>query len=453
MVSPLALRRFGFGSIAALAFVLVPSVGQSLAAGRLDPTFGRDGRVVTNFGSTEDQANDVAVQPDGKILVVGLASPGGEISDGTGDLVFIVVRYRSDGRLDPTFSGDGKVILNFHPDPDGSSLEYEEATSLALQQDGRIVIAGELSAGPEHRDRHVVVVRLMPNGKLDSTFGGDGKVVTRVICEPGFCPAKHPYSVSIQPDDKILVAGCFDCFRYDELFLLLRYRPNGRLDHTFGDGGVVMTDVTPEGDIAVDVVIRPSGRILALSSTFDVVRYLPDGRIDESFAQQGIAAYHLGYISGSTDLVRQPDGKLVIAGHVHDPDWLGLPPQLPWSVALMRLLPGGGVDDTFGGDGIVVTDVGGSVMCEADEATGVVIQANGKILASGTACTPGIDFSVLRYRRNGRLDRTFGEGGKLATDLHGADFGLASWLGAGKLVVAGRGGSRYDFAVARYRLD
>jgi uncharacterized delta-60 repeat protein len=439
------------GGVCLAAGLLIVPQDLRASTGRLDRAFSGDGKVLTNFRSSEDRVQDVVVLGNGKTVAVGVATPGGEIYDGTGDAVFAVARYTRGGRLDPTFSRDGRMSVNFNPDLKGQIFDYEEATAVAAQRDGKIIVAGHVSRGPDHGTTHIAVVRLTQAGRLDPTFSGDGKVITRVVCDAAYCPSERPDDVVVQPDGRILVAGCTVCVRSEAKFLLLRYRPGGRLDREFGNGGSVITDVTEEGDTAVDVALRRDGRIVALSSSFDVVRYQPNGRLDRSFGNQGIAARDLGY-SASAALAHQPNNKMVLAGQMYDPN--GVSGHRGSSdVALVRLMPGGGLDTSFSGDGIVVTDVAGSVFCEEDRATDVEIQADGRILAAGRACAPGIDFAVLRYRPNGRLDRTFSTDGKITTDLGGAEFGQASALRFGKLVVAGSGGRNNDFALARYLVE
>jgi uncharacterized delta-60 repeat protein len=438
------------GACVAAGLLALPQ-GSMAASGRLDRAFSGDGKVLTNFGSSEDWANDVLVLGNGKTVAVGIATPGGEIYDGTGDAVFAVARYTRDGRRDPTFNRDGRMNINFHPDPRGQIFDYEEATAVAVQPGGKLIVVGHVSRATEETPPHVAVVRLTPRGRLDTSFGGDGKVVTRVVCGAESCAHERPDDVIVQPDGRILVGGCTVCSGWEERFLLLRYRPGGRLDPAFGNGGSVVTDVTEELDTAVDLALRGDGKIVALSASFDVVRYQANGRLDRSFGRRGVVARDLGY-SASAALALQRDSKMVLAGQVYDPDGVSTF-RGSSDFALVRLMPGGRLDTTFSRDGRVVTDLAGSVFCEEDRATDVEIQSDGRILAAGRACAPGVDFAVLRYRGNGRLDPTFSKDGKKTTDLGGAEFGQAAALRFGKLVVAGSGGRRNDFALARYLVE
>jgi uncharacterized delta-60 repeat protein len=435
------------GVIAVLAAIIVALPEPAAAAGRLDPTFSGDGKVRTEFHSNEDWANDVAVLPNGKTVAVGVATPGGEIYDGTGDAVFAVAMYGRDGRLDQTFGGDGRRNINFRPDPRGELYDYEEATSVAVQADGKIVVAGQVSR-PGLLTSQISLARLTPRGRLDPTFGGDGKIFSNAVCGGDHCLLERPERVLIQGDGKILVLGCLGCDPVGSELLLVRFRPNGGADPTFGDGGFVTTDVTPHVDYAMDGALRPHGVILALTATFEIVRYDSSGEVQRIFR---IDPPRLAS-SESTSLAVDGNNRMVLAGAV----WDG---RTATDFVVVRVKPGGGLDDTFSRDGLVATDVtADGAYCDADRAMDVEIQQDGKILAAGRTCAAperGIDFGVVRYGQHGRRDETFGKEGIVRTDFRGAEFANASALRFGKLVVAGSGGrgTDYDFALARYRLD
>jgi uncharacterized delta-60 repeat protein len=434
-------------AIAVLAAITVALPEPAAAAGRLDPTFSGDGKVRTEFRSTEDWANDVAVLPNGKTVAVGVATPGGEIYDGTGDAVFAVAMYTREGRLDRTFSGDGRRNINFHPDPRGELYDYEEATSVAVQPDGKIVVVGQVSR-PGLLTSQIGLARVTPRGRLDPTFGGDGKVFSNAVCGGDHCLLERPERALIQGDGKILVFGCLGCDPAGSELLVVRYRPNGRADPTFGDGGVVTTNVTPLQDYGMDGALRPRGAILALTATFEIVRYASSGEVGRIFR---VDPPRLAS-SESTSLAVDESNRMVLAGAV----WDGVSAT---DFVIVRVKPGGGLDDTFSRDGLVATDVtADGAYCDADRAMDVEIQHDGKILAAGRTCAPperGIDFGVVRYGQHGRRDETFGKEGIVRTDLRGAEFANASALRFGKLVVAGSGGrgTDYDFALARYRLE
>ncbi|HEX6131454.1 MAG TPA: delta-60 repeat domain-containing protein, partial [Actinomycetota bacterium] len=220
-------------------------------AGDLDPTFG-GGRVTTNLGSPDDGARSVVVQPDGRVVVVGdtrRARTGGD---------FAMIRYLTDGSLDPSFSGDGKRTTSFSP-------VYDAARDVALQPNGKIVVVG--TAAMETR---FAVARYLPDGSLDPSFHGDGKRTLNL--SPSYDDA---WAVAIQPDRRIVVAGYTGWGN----FALARFMPNGSLDPSFGGDGRVVTSFGPGWDWAYDVALQANGKIVAVGRTdlgngnFAVARY------------------------------------------------------------------------------------------------------------------------------------------------------------------------------------
>jgi uncharacterized delta-60 repeat protein len=208
--------------------------------GTLDPSFSGDGKRTLDVG--DDVANDVAIQPNGKIIVAGSSS---------GD--FGLARLNPDGSLDQTFSGDGIATAGFN----GSSGDGGQA--LALQTDGRIVVAGG-SAG------QFAVARLMPSGSLDPSFSEDGRLTTDIGSEEPWNPQETAYDVALE-GRLILVAGTGNGD-----FALARYGPGGSLDRSFSGDGRLTTDFGSE-DIATAIALAPDGKIVAGGSTFVSDRY------------------------------------------------------------------------------------------------------------------------------------------------------------------------------------
>jgi uncharacterized delta-60 repeat protein len=206
-------------SVALVAFLLAVLTLASVAhgAGELDPTFDGDGKVVTDFGA-DDVASGVAIQGDGKIVV------GGKREPASGNSNFALARYNPDGSLDPTFDGDGKVLTDFGAGDIGEDV--------AIQADGKIVAAGLSGAGTN--PFNFALARYNTNGSLDLSFGGDGRVLT------DFGSNEEAFGVAIQADGKIVAAGLTGAGTNPENFALARYKPGGSLDATFdGDGRVV----------------------------------------------------------------------------------------------------------------------------------------------------------------------------------------------------------------------
>jgi uncharacterized delta-60 repeat protein len=189
---------------AVLSFVIL--TGQAYANGDLDQTFGTGGKVTTDLSGREDEARGVAIQPDGKIVVVGL-------SEGS-DLDFAVARYNPDGTLDVTFGNEGAVITDF-----GGNRDV--ASAVVIQPDGKILVVGTASIG---LNLDFALARYNPDGSIDTTFGIDGKATT----DFGGRGARASV-LSIQADGSIVVAGTTGTASFRD-FALARYTHDGTLD-------------------------------------------------------------------------------------------------------------------------------------------------------------------------------------------------------------------------------
>ncbi|MBA2434942.1 MAG: hypothetical protein H0V54_07660, partial [Chthoniobacterales bacterium] len=232
--------------------------------GDLDPTFGTNGKVTTDFGTIIDEARAVAVQPDGKIVTAG-ATVGGNFFD------FALARYNTDGSLDITFGTGGKVTTAFNTNND-------EAFAVALQADGKIVAAGFAVIGGTD---DFALARYNTNGSLDTTFGTGGKVTTAFGSS-----IDRAHAVAVQPDGKIVAAGRAVIGGGSFDFALARYNTDGSLDTTFGTGGKVTTACGSSNDEAFAVALQPDGKIVAAGRVFSnkedfaLARYNTDGSLD-----------------------------------------------------------------------------------------------------------------------------------------------------------------------------
>jgi len=401
--------------------------------GSLDTTFGAGGRVTTDFGTAGDIGRGLVLQADGKIVVTG---------ESDGD--FISIRYHADGSRDLLFGQYGKVRTDFFGYADG-------AYAVAVQADGNLVVAGSANSASSSE---FALARYNPSGELDTTFNRTGGFDV-----PGTAVAR---AVTIQPDGKIVVAGESgnDLSVKKSNFSLVRYRADGSLDADFGFHGAVRTDFAGDRDVARDVVIQPDGKILVAGNTladngtnsnFAVARYAGDGRLDIGFGLDGLVTTDLG---GSADqaegIAWQSDGKAVVVGTTNVGGTL--------DIALVRYLSNGQPDASFGTGGMVVSDLGGGY---DDAGYDVAIQADGKILVAGvTGPNANRDFALVRYNANGTLDTGFGTGGLLTTDFGGTlDSGNALAIQSdGKIVVVGKTNVNFattneDFALARFHPD
>jgi uncharacterized delta-60 repeat protein len=341
------------------------------------------------------------------------------------------------GDLDPLFGAGGKVTrdLGFG----------ETASAMALQPDGKIIVGGR-SFGVLS---DFVVIRFNPNGTLDPTFGSGGIVTTDFSGD-----VDNLFDVELQADGKIVAVGSTKPAPTSlSEITVVRYNPNGSLDPTFGSGGKVTTGVTDREAAASGIAIHLDGRIAVGAVAVDtenitaiclIFQYNPNGTPDPTFGNGGQVTLNLpdGYGSEGVEVIIQPDDKIVVAGGVPQN---GSPDVQDFLV--VRLNPNGSNDPTFGAGGIVITDFSGGV----DVATAALIQPDGKIVAAGLVNSSAqFDFGVVRYNPNGSLDPTFGNGGKVTTDISGnSDMPFAIVVQPnGKIATAGVSDS--DFALVRY---
>ena len=334
--------------------------------GSLDSSFGSGGGVSTFFANASATGEAIALQPDGKIVVVGGVSPFGlEAFD------FALARYNPDGSLDAGFGAGGKVVTDL-----GGSFG-ETARAVAIQPDGKIVVVGASGS-------HAMVVRYRSSGRLDARFG-DGGIVT--IDFPGLQASLTPrLDLALQPDGKIIIMG-------QTLTTLARLKSDGRFDRGFGTGGKVPADSLPVIDSqAAAVALQSDGKIVlagravtadsTTGSDFLLVRYNADGSLDVGFGSGGLVTTDFGLGDFVRDLIIQADGKIVAAGLA-----LSERPGAPIgfersSFALARYMPDGSLDDSFGAGGKVTTDFEGDVDANANA---LALQADGRIVAAGFA--------------------------------------------------------------------
>lgn len=280
--------------------------------GTLDATFGSGGKATVDFASAEDEARGVVIQPDNKIVIGGTARVNNGPSFG---LDFALARLNSDGSLDTTFDADGKVTTNM-----GGQFSFpdDNITTLALYPDGRI-----LAGGATLNSSNFALARYHPNGSLDTTFDTDGKVVTDL---QGDNNRDEIRAMVIQPDNKILAVGT-STLNHTEArgFALARYKIDGSLDPTFGGGdGIVLTPTGGGSETATDVALTADGKIVVCGYfsgwSFMVARYLSDGRLDPVFGARGKLYNYLNNYPPSANAVAiQADGKILVAGDTIDP--------------------------------------------------------------------------------------------------------------------------------------
>jgi len=433
-------------TLALFALAGVAFAGLAHAApGGLDPSFGTGGRVVTDFNLSTDIANAVALQADGKLVVVGTTYTNNDFSGED----FAIARYNADGSLDASFGTNGRVTTDF---PGFAAV----ASSVLVQPDGKILVAG--GAYPLFVFLgNMELARYNPDGSLDAGFG-DGGIVTTVFPHGSYASA-----LALQADGRIVAAGT-DYVDFsseansDTDFAIARYEPDGSPDFGFGRGGQVTTDFERLNDDAFAVLLRTDGRIVAVGSSrgrlsdydFAVVRYMPDGQLDPAFGNAGKTStdFNNGF-DRARSAVLQADGRIVAAGFAIRPSGSNE------NFAAVRYLANGALDASFSGDGM--TQVSFGSCCQF--ANEVLLQRDGKLVLIGFPDTESTDsdFTIARLNRNGTLDASFGESGRVRTsfgDLNGGAYG-AVLQPDGRIVAVGFQAyfptpKGVQFALARY---
>lgn len=337
------------------------------------------------------------------------------------------------GSLDPSFGGDGMVTTSFGP-----YLGLARGEAVAIQGDGRMLVAGSDGNPAIRAGVRFAVARYKLGGSLDATFGNDGLRRTSF-------PSGNAYGadVAVQADGRIVLAGTAG----DE-FALARYNPNGSLNRAFGSDGMVTTSFGRIRSAAGDAVaIQRDGRILVAGTAdreFALARYDSEGSLDPSFGGDGKVLTNDRGSDEVFGIALQADGKIVVAGR----SGYG-------GFALARYRSDGSLDRSFGHRGTVRTIFGPAEAVVRASAEDVVIQADGKIVAAGWAGGNFVRTALARYRSDGTPDRSFGSDGRVRTDFgQGAESTAAVIIQAdGAIVAGGMAADFHEFAVARYLTD
>jgi len=384
-----------------------------------------DGTVFTDVGSS-DVAFSAALQPDGKVVFAGYSSGGINLD-------FALVRYNADGSLDDSFGNGGMVTTDLE-------RETNEARSIKIQNDGKLIVGGYTYSSDTH---DFALVRYNTDGSLDTSFGTGGIVIT------DFGDSDWLWSTAIQVDGKIVIGGYTESLDVDR-FVLARYSIDGTLDQAFGNGGIVTTEVDSGASYGYSVAIQPDGKILLAGEAFRanqydfaLVRYNSNGSLDNGFGTNGKVLVDIGFQDKTGSMVVQPDGKIVVAGRdVSD-------------FVILRFNIDGTLDSAFGNGGKVITDFGGM----SDYAYSVMLQSDGKIIAAGDSNSFGlqqVSFVMARYTPNGSLDMNFGNDGKviLTGDTYGTGFS-GVLQPDGRIVFGGMTSieTTADFHAMRYNAD
>jgi uncharacterized delta-60 repeat protein len=338
------------------------------ANGTPDGSFGAGGRTSAAFTNFLNSPNDLALQPDGKIVVAGNAqSADGTVSE------FAVARFNANGTLDSSFGAGGKVTTNFVGVMAGGVSN--PADSVLIQPDGKILVGGLASACARRCPAQSALARYNPNGSLDTTFGSGGKVAVTAIG-----------GITALAED---AAG--------DIFAL-----NGASTAEFSAAGALQPQVTPApitvaSSRGTSSVFQADGRYLAFTAAAGisrhdidakVVRYLPTGAADPSFASPAFdfSAENTVATDAVQALAVQPNGQIIAAG-LHSANG-------STSFTVARLNSSGSLDTTFGTGGTLTTNLPGG-----GQASVALIQPDGKILVIGQGFIPGggVNLILARY--------------------------------------------------------
>ncbi len=404
-------------------------------AGTLDPTFGNGGKVVSSLTSGQDKAYGVAIQADGKIIVAGHSTSSVTGKD------FAVVRYNDDGSMDNTFGNNGVVTTDLQTGSD------DVAYSVALQSDGKIVLAGYSDNGS---NKNAALVRYNSDGTLDNGFGNNGMVFT-------------DFENSQQDEAKvvkihaltgnIIVGGSTMISSSVSKPVVARYLSNGTLDTTFNNNGIRLLWITSldyQYLFSVeDLAVQANGKISAVGwrdfpglswdSDYWACRISSDGTMDNTFSNDGVNVYNGGFNGHDRAyaMILKPNNNIMMAGG-------GYISTLAYNFTAFELSTSGA---TFAWSSMA--DWGDQ---SNDIAYGLAEDLNGKyVLAGSSGNVTTKNFALARVNTDGALDNTFGTSGKITTTFGSNSlnecFDLAIQTD-NKIVAIGYAGN--DFAIARY---
>ena len=402
------------------------------APGSLDLTFGTSGLVAHRFGTDPNSpyATDVAVDGLGSIVVVGssMVLDRGDPFDPSDDELVeagLIARYLPTGAPDGSFSGDGRVEQLADFNQDGIGFGRWRPSVVAIQPDGKIVVAGEGGMGTVGG---IIVARYNDTGTLDTGFGRfdflafdsmfdpiyPGYDADSGVIRPGMVviarTCDQARGLVIQPDGKLLISACGGT--------IIRLNANGSPDRTlFGDNSR-FNPVNNFDFLAGGLALQSDGKILLagsdpFSGNFILARTIVDAglaHLDPSFGAGGVVVTQVGLhdeMGGSRPIMIQPDGKIIVAGTVAtDATFIR-------GLGLVRYATNGQLDPSFGIGGITTTR-----FSEWTEAHDAALQADGKIVVAGMRIPVACEYPVVaRYNADGSLDDSFGSNGSTMTDF------------------------------------
>ncbi len=353
----------------------------------LDNTFGNGGIVTTDIANVHNEGNAIITQPDGKILVSGNSYGSG----------IVLLRYNQNGSLDTTFGVSGITLNAF-----GTNIN--NGFDLTLQPDEKIIVVGQISNGTGSNQQYAItLLRYNINGSLDSSFGSGGIVLTALGL--GF---KEALSVALQTDGKIVACG-----ELNGDLAVLRYKTNGDLDSTFATNGIASIHFTTGNtEYGYSVKIQDDGKIVVAGQSYTnsilmhyiIARLNVDGSIDINYGVGGKISGSMGSMSFAHSIDIQSNGKLIVA--IDSTTTNGKEQRI-----LLRYNVLGIIDTSFGACGKVITDVWGNGVLRVGQC--LLVKPDDGILLTGIVSNGafGSEYTVEKFTADGIIDSSFATNG------------------------------------------
>lgn len=437
-------------TLACVSTAAPATVGQP---GTLDPTWAPTsplgaGKLVTPMTTGTDRALASALQTDGKLLLAGYC-PNPNRND------YCVVRYNTDGSLDTSFNGTGKLLFSMGADDD-------QGNAMAIQVDGKILITGACVMANSEYD--FCTARLNSDGLFDTTFGDNGRVITPTGGS-GANFGNHARTIAIQtvaPNaGKIVVGGtCALATDANQRLCAARYHANGTLDSTFNGTGVFVEPVHTDGQIlTMSMALQADDKIVFARACnnftdFCTIRYTANGVLDTTFNGTGRVQTDF---SSAGDLVTsvkiQSDQKILVSGGCDnsEPTVADNGSRRRYDFCIVRYNSNGSLDTTYNGNGKVLSPISPAV----DVINTSALQSDGKLLVAGyCGLSSKLQFCIARYTTSGALDTTFNTTGFNVFSVTPGIGDVARTMNVqadGRIVLAGDCfvGSDIEFCAAR----
>ncbi len=356
-------------------------------------------------GAGNDYAQGLAIQGDGKFVVVGYSK-----NKNTSNTSLFVLRYGLAGSLDTSFGNAGVARLNI------PESYYNKLRRLSIDaSNDKLLVAGKVWNNVSKTYR-VLIARLNTDGTTDTTFGTDGYVETEIS---GNIP--KVWGLTMQNNGAFFVTLTNAALTTGQTsFAVLKYLKNGVLDNTFANNGILNSDMSSgQGDNPMALAIQSDGKLVVVGDSYGIngaskfkeafiARYTANGSFDTSFAGVGYTKYRAGSFSNDTlmGVKIQNDGKIVVVGYSK------ISTELGQRMILMRYLSNGSLDTTFGNNGVIRACP--NYPSSSCSGLGLQLQSDGKIVVAGNISTGATVYPIVyRYDTDGTLDLSFGTGGTI----------------------------------------